>query len=171
MYIHNRTLLVVIGFCLATALLAYAFDSVTTAGFFLEGSLMAAEWLAVALLLQNGTFGKTAFFKISLFAAGLFVIGSLFRVMHWPGAKELLVSSVAFILGTYEFHFAKKSSKHRLDWLKLLWVLTRVAGTVLTVLHQPYGREVLYLSHAVLTLALLDFVYIGNKNNTLFSKP
>ncbi len=161
-------LLFLIGILLTTALIFYAFPSETTNGSLVETFLTIAQILTLVLLVQNGTFIKTVFYKITLVGLGLLTIGSLFKIRHWPGAKELFITSFALILGSYGFHFIKKVSKKRLDWLKMIWVLVRIAGSFLTIFHLPYGREILYISQVIFSLTLVDFVYSGVKSHTLF---
>ena len=168
MYINNRVLLFSIGILLTITLLFYAFPAETTNGSLVETFLTIAQILTLVLLVQNGTFIKTVFYKITLVGLGLLIIGSLFKIMHWEGAKVLLITSFALILGSYGFHFIKKVSKKCLDWLKMSWVLVRIAGSFLTIFHLPYGREILYVSQVIFTLALLDFIYSGIKSRTLF---
>ncbi len=118
----------------------------------------AAEWSGLALLLRNGTLITTPYFRLVLLFVSLILVGVLFKIEHWAGADLLLISGLAGEAVAYTSWFYSKKAKKRLDILKLLWVLTAIGCTVAVYLHWV-PKDIALVPHAVLWLAILDFVY------------
>ena len=74
------------------------------------------------LLVQEGTFIKTKLFKFCLMAVSITLIGMLFKIMHWPLGNAMIGLGLVTFLGTYIFHFSKKTTKKAIDFFKVGWV-------------------------------------------------
>lgn len=130
-----------------------------------------AEILCLILMLINGTFMETIFYKIFIASILLLVLGAIFKIMHYPGGEEMIAVSFILIPLVYTLHFILKKSKDQLDVLKLLIVYVFFIPTPLVyydVLSQEYSCIVYTVSHLVFWIAFIDFLVIGFRRKTLF---
>lgn len=133
--------------------------------------LTVAEDLCIIMMLINGTFISTRLFKVSLFFIGLVVVGFLFKVMHMPGADQLLLYPFIAVWVVYFIHFLLKKDKDALDVLKVLMLLSFLVLPPLIMLHlaSDERREMFVLINRVLFwLTFLYFLYNGYKRKMLF---
>jgi hypothetical protein len=133
--------------------------------------LKLAGILAMIMMLHNGTFRNTIFYKIALIFIFSFVLGVVFKIMHLTGADALLLISFPVILVLYFIHFLKKEKKTALDYLKLLTLLFFVSITPLGVAHViSYDvREIMGLIyHLLLWTTFILFIVEGYKKEVLF---
>ncbi|MFN8308768.1 MAG: hypothetical protein U0T73_02280 [Chitinophagales bacterium] len=116
--------------------------------------LLLAESLSIIFLLWNGSTYKTGYFGGLITALFLFLIGSLFRLLHWPGAIFLLIMAAFFLIGVYTVRFFTKKEKQLSDILKLFLVLLIGVYIALTYYHFQHK---LYLRATIglITLALM----------------
>ena len=68
----------------------------------------------------------------------LFLIGVLMRVLHWPYASEVLLSSFFGIGILYCFRFWKKKEKRFVDYVKLVLVIFWTANGIFRIMDFPY---------------------------------
>ncbi len=115
------TLLTISGLCLVYSLLVG--QNVFTQSL-LELSFSIAQLYGLLLIFKAGNlqFSKHFRFMQAAFAVGL--IGALFRVLHWPGAKILMLGATMAIVLIYTIWVFQKPVKKPLDWAKLLWLLS-----------------------------------------------
>lgn len=107
---------------------------------------------AVALLVQNGTLIRSKLIYLMVISIACIGIGSLFKIMHWPQATEILVFGLCACLCVYVVHFFRKSNYSLLDCMKLIWVLLYVTFSIDLVLHLYFLRE---------WVAIRDFAYLA----------
>jgi len=132
-----------------------------------------AENVGIIMMLVNGTFIDTRLFKIALFIAGLIVLGVLLKILHMPGADELLLYPFILLFCLYLVHFINKKPKRRIDILKVVMLASFLVPPPLMVLHIISGenREVFVLiSHTLFRLTFLDFLYTSRKEGVLLNK-
>lgn len=162
----NRTLTIAIGLCLLAAgtgkLLTYTPAGATTGTMLLTWGIGLGQLLSAGLLVTNGTILGTVYAKIILPLYGLLLVGTVFKISHYPWGDELLWGSLAGIALTYSIRFARKPQKGRLDLLKLLWVLALCGSALLILLHLA-PREAAYVAPMLLWLAVLDFLNLENR--------
>ncbi|OWP61799.1 hypothetical protein CDA63_17605 [Hymenobacter amundsenii] len=96
------------------------------------------------LIAKHGTLRYAAIrLGLLLLALGFIVVGTLFRIQHWEGARALLIGGGAGLMAIYGLWFAQKPTKGVLDLLKLAFVLTcgltSVALSVFPALRPPLG--------------------------------
>src|ERR1700693_5921749 len=76
----------------------------------------------IILIIQNGSILKSKpFIQIIYFLICTTIIGSMFKIMHWPYGNLLFTAGLSGIILTYAIHFINKKVKKLLDVLKLLW--------------------------------------------------
>ena len=127
------------------------------------GSIIESFCLNVAyvagwvLMLSNGTFIGTIYFKITQGLMSIIIIGALLKIMHYTlYADYLIVFGLVGILIVYSISFHKKPIKKRLDYLKLTWVILLLSSTVLIFLH-VLSMDYRLVADIVFWILLLDF--------------
>ncbi|MDY8136152.1 hypothetical protein [Aquimarina sp. 2201CG5-10] len=165
------TILIILGVLMSLTGLGLSNFTVETENDFLGAiGLWLLEVSGMFLLLRNGTFLKTRYFSVVIGLIVIMLIGSLFKIMHWPfGIEVNIVLSIICIsiLIMYFLHFIKKPIKKRLDYLKLAWVLVLYLGATLK-LHHIISREYRILTTVLMILALMEYMLPRIKNKTLF---
>src|SRR3954467_10580633 len=111
----NRFLLFVIGLFLSLGLIGYATTLNASLSSYAVDLITLSENLGIIMMLVNGTFVRTGIFKVALFFIALSVFGFLFRIMHMPGADQLLLCPFMVLFCLYFIHFLKKKSKTSVD--------------------------------------------------------
>ena len=162
----NRFLLGTIALLLLAALIGY----LTSADI---NILVIAQLLAIVMMLINGTFLKSSLFKFASFAIGLAILGTLFKILHWTGADELLVCSSIALFIVYVVYFILKQNKRRIDVLKVLTLFSLLFTRLAFILHFiPYEHKekLIAVNSAILWLTFLDFFYTARKDGVLLNK-
>jgi hypothetical protein len=137
-------------------------------GRLLNAGSRIAEFLGLILLLRNGTTINTVYFTIFLFCMGFVLIGSLFKIMHWPGENLLFLSLIAIAV-IYTIRFMAKKQKRLLDVLKLLWVITAYVGSAFVMQHW-IPRDVLYIGRGLAWITIVYFIITAHRAKTLYQK-
>ena len=119
--------------------------------------LWISEMAGFFMLLTNGTFLKTRYFKIFKGVFAIVIIAALFKILHWAYSNELFIAGFIGLTIVYFLHFLKKPIKKRLDYLKLGWVLTAYPIALLKVLH-VIGDQYQILPSAIMWLAIIDYL-------------
>jgi hypothetical protein len=127
-----------------------------------------AKLAAFISLLYYGTFVNTIYFKFATACAVFLAIGAMFKISHWPFANGILIASCLGIATLYGIYFIRKTTKKRLDILKLIWVLTTNIGACFLLLHF-IPREFRYISDLIFWLVFIDFSISNFRNKTLDS--
>jgi hypothetical protein len=134
---------------------------------------IVAEDIGILMILINGTFISTRYFKIALFFVMTIVLGMVMKIMHLPGATEVLASSYILVWVTYFVHFIRKKGKTLLDILKVFMLFVFVIGPPLAFLNflSLETREyVLLINHIIFGITFLYFIKTGYSGKALFSK-
>lgn len=113
-----------------------------------------AGWV---LMLSNGSFIKTKYFKITQGLMSIIIVGALLKIMYWTKyADYLIVFGLAGILIAYSISFYKKPIKKRLDYLKITWVILLISCTILILLN-VLSMDYRLVADIVFWILLLDF--------------
>ena len=119
------------------------------------------------MLLRNGTFIKTRYYKYLLGLISIIIIGALFKIMHWPFGNLTLSTGLICIIIVYFFSFLNKPIKKRLDFIKLIWVTISYSTSVL-ILFRIISKEYQILASAILWIMIIDYSISEYKKGTLF---
>lgn len=176
---RNKLFLILIGIGVLTAFIGIITTNVSN-----EYETMDLGWnifdyglwisgiLGFLLLISNGTFIKTKYFKITQGLIPFIIIGALLKILHWTSYDDyIIILGLIGIMIVYFFSFTKKPIKKRLDYLKLIWVIVSYTLGILSFLHL-IKRDLTELGNYILWLAVIDFAVSGLKNGTIFrEKP
>ena len=83
----------------------------------------------------------------------ILIFGTLFKIIHWPYAKELMFTSGILIGVLYIIRFFNKTDKMQLDYVKLMLVLLWVFNYLVQVFH------LFYVSHIFEVYLLMLFLW------------
>ncbi len=129
--------------------------------------LWISELTGFFMLLLNGTFIKSKYFRILKGVIAIIIIGALFRILHWEYNRLIMTIGFIGIMLTYFFSFLNKPIKKRLDYLKLVWVIVAYTNAIFTYLH-IIGDEYQVLSSAIMWLAIIDYMKTERQKRRLF---
>ena len=111
--------------------------------------------LVLWMIIQDGTILRSRIYSVLLFiSGGLFCIGTIFKIDHWPYGNYMLFSGFAISGLFYTVRFALKPSKGLFDWVKWLWVLSCCIVMPFTLFHWPCN-DMLRSIPAILLLAMM----------------
>jgi hypothetical protein len=113
--------------------------------------------LVLIMVVRSGTTVKTVQFKIILFCLGIFILGILYKIMHWPGGFEIITISLTGVVITYAVRFINKKRKTMLDIFKMLWVVSTAIERISIVGHL-IKREYLIIGNLTGWFVILFFV-------------
>jgi|GEM_PF-2814532 len=168
----NKLLLAAIGILVCFAAVAIIFPA-----FFLyygldgRNLLGFAEILALILMMLNGTFVQSPYFRISLFVGVGAIAGLALKILHLPGADETIMLSFSALPILYLIHFLSKKSKDLLDVLKLVTVFSFFIGAELIAFHifSTDSRFVVSIGrHVILASTFVTFLFRAIIARTLF---
>lgn len=95
----------------------------------------------------------------------IFIIGVLFKLMHWPGSQLLITVCVAMVLLLYPIRFYLKKEKRFIDYIKLLLLLTFPADYYLRVFHLPSNYLLTIISFSLFVIWIILELF-DTYNNT-----
>ena len=101
----------------------------------LETVLSIINLTGALYLLKSGQFFRTKYFKIAALFISAYLIGLLFKITHFVFANELITISSVAILLLYAKYFTTKPVKNRLEYLKLVWVVSTFGISLIRILH------------------------------------
>lgn len=136
--------------------------------------MLAATLLALYYLYYHGSlrYNKRRGFLFACFSG--MIIGLLFKIQHWEGAGMLLLTTSTATGIVYALFFLGKPKKKRSDFLKLLYVLSAVAGVTFRMNHWPYADYFSYASVLLLWMTFIDVVqeqWGGDQKGTKTEQP
>jgi hypothetical protein len=128
--------------------------------------LRISEFAGFFMLLANGTFLKTKYFRYFIGLFSIVLIAALFKILHWSHSATLLIIGFIGIKIVYFFSFMNKPIKKRLDYLKLAWVIAAYGIGLLKILNF-IGSEYQFLPSAIMWLAIIDYLNSEREQRTL----
>jgi asparagine N-glycosylation enzyme membrane subunit Stt3 len=108
-------------------------------------------------------------------ALAIFLAGTLFKIMHWPGSNVLIVVAAGLVAILYTIRFASKKDKNATAIVKFTWVLVASFSYPAKILHWPSLK---YL-HLIVSIGAIYWLYEEwqglikngqNKNARTFNK-
>jgi hypothetical protein len=127
------------------------------------------DWIAIGLniliitgiffLLKNGSFFQSRYFRLVSSGFAVVILGSLFKIMHWPFAGPILITGMLIIPVIYLIHYYHKSKKEALDFLKLIWVLSFFTLKLSLLLHWYKDGYNMTLINGILFFLIIILVF------------
>lgn len=116
------------------------------------------------------------------FSAFTFIIGSLFKIMHWPGAAVMLLTGIVFfcflflpILSILKVKEQKQSKDKLLIGIATIFGIVICLATLFKVMHWPFATMLWSSSLGILFFLFLPIYFFGGirnpetKTNTIIS--
>jgi hypothetical protein len=129
----------------------------------------STDWISIGLnilivtgmffLLKNGSFFQSRHFRLVSLAFAVIILGTLFKIMHWPFAAPLLIIGMLIIPVIYLIHYYYKPEKEVLDLLKLIWVLSFFILKLLLMLHWIRDDYNMVLINGILFFLIIVMVF------------
>jgi len=168
----NKFLLIVISVVLFVALAKVILPSLFISfQFEPEEILFIAQVIGLIMILVNGTFTDTLYFKVSIMVFIIILVGAAMKILHYSGADQTILISFFMIPLVYLIHFVLKKEKRHLDILKLLTVFAFFIIPPLLMLHivsRDYINSVRIFNQAIFWVTFVDFLAVGLTKRTLF---
>jgi hypothetical protein len=111
---------------------------------------------------------KKVTYSIGLLSVMSFVLGWMFGMLHWPGARELSIGGFLGFIFLYVPLLAFDRYKTNIRWIlsdKLKFILGAISGLAMTVaiafkiLHLPGADQLLILGTVLFTFGFLPFLF------------
>lgn len=139
-----------------TSLLDLAFMVITLGGLlviYLSGSLKRS-WINIPVII------------------GIVIIltGVVFRIQLWPASAIIFFSGVTVTGIFYLLHFILKPVKLLLDYLKVSWMILRLASIGLVFINGPYSMILTHISNLLLLAIICLYLYQDHDNSLLAKK-
>lgn len=107
------------------------------------------------------------FQRIACYAFGvLYVIGILFKIMHWPGAKISIYTSLVGVFVLYGMHFINKTHRTLQDYLLISWLITIAAYWLFMEDIRPFHSYLALLQTALLWVNIAYALFINLKDES-----
>jgi len=140
-------------------------------GSYSEGFLSGGEIVAIFIMLANGTFLKTRYFRSSWLVLAIFSAGVVLQFLDSPVAQKVKQSAFLILFVLYAVHFIVKTPKGHLDILKLLtafFFLTPTALILFRIVPERFEVPLLTMGHAIVWITFVDFLVTEFLTKRLF---
>ncbi len=94
------------------------------------------------------------------------IIGALFKIMHWPNSKELMLIGALSVAVLYTIRFLNKAHKKTLDYIKLSLILLWLHNYFVQSFHLykiPFLLEICFIILLIWWFAEEGFFYFLNR--------
>lgn len=125
------------------------------------------EYAGFYLLYKNGTFQHSRLSRFTGLSIAMIIIGTMFKLMHWPGAAVLFGLAIILIVVLYTIHFSSKHPKQFLDWGKLLILILVLSGRSFRFFHWKNAYELQYISSFIFLSFILYYIIISLRTGNL----
>lgn len=113
----------------------------------------------IYLISKYSEFIKTREYKLSGLGISLVIIGAMFKIMHWPMSVTFIILGYGWVLLNYLVYMVRhRKFGYYLSILKLLFLLTFIAGKFLAVNHLANSYEADILSVLLLFLIVIGLI-------------
>jgi len=152
--ISNLTYLIIIGLTILLAFYGLYFNLINDNDYILNiGSSLFVLSGLMLILKYSRLIYENKHIRVIYILIGFLFIGSIFKIMHYPGFEIIFIGcSLGFII-TYIHRYLKKDNRMYLDHLKILWVLINYSSAILMELKINIG-------YYINTLGVIFFVYL-----------
>ena len=103
----------------------------------------------------NATGIRKKYTLLLRFAVGVILLGTLFKIQHWPWADVLLIVGVTAVVSIYIPRYLAKQERRFMDHVKLLLVLSWSTGYLFSIMHWPYASVFTYIAAPLLLIWII----------------
>ena len=157
---NNKTLVSVIYISLVSIAIGVIGLTLNTSrlDIFLDVGQVFFVVVGIYLLISNGEFIKTREYKIAKAGISVFIVGILFKILHYNGAHEIIGLGFFLIITLYLVYMIRNRKLQWTNYLKFFFVLTILLGKFLGLIHGAYSDEIIIASEVILVILVFDFV-------------
>jgi len=113
----------------------------------------------LVIIYLAGTLRRSRFNIFVLAGISITIIGAVFKIQHWPMAELIFFSGLGVTAILYFIHFILKPVKQLLDYLKVIWLLLRIAAIFFVFNNLPYGDLLTHITSIVLLAVIFLYLY------------
>ncbi len=129
------------------------------------------QFIALEAMLRESDIARTQYIRPIYAAIGIFIIGSLFKIMHWPNGELLIIVAISMVAITYTVRTIRKTPMLIIDILKWLWVISMSAMSISNTLQWNASESLSYVSTGIFFLMLLGYFVLPRKEGRPTDKP
>lgn len=121
------------------------------------------------ILINNGKFKFTSFYRFIYPAIALCIVGVLLKLQHWPTADIIIcigLSGLPIIYGAYMFKFSKYRSTT--SWLKFVFVFSFFISKLCLLMHWSYADLFSYITFLTLIVLLWQWIVPQKQKRKLY---
>jgi len=166
MKITNNILILVIAICFSVITFNLIFENEDLPQL-INFAETIAEYAGFYLLYKNGTFQRSRLSRFSRISVAMFLLGSMFKIMHWPGWAQIIIASAFSFVVLYTIHFSQKQPKQLLDFGKLLIVILVLSGKLFRLFHWKNSYELQYISSFVFLTFIIYYIIFNLRSGNL----
>jgi hypothetical protein len=120
--------------------------------------ILIIQFVALDLIFRESSLFTTNYFRLIQICISIYIIGLLFKIMHWQGSDILLIIPAAGIAIIYIVRTFNKKDYVALDFAKCAWVISMCFSGIAQVLHLPFADAGAYINLGLFVLMLLLFL-------------
>lgn len=132
--------------------------------------LFIIQLVALDVILRESNFFITNYYRIVMVCLSIYIVGTLFKIMHWFGADQLLIVATAGVVITYITRTINKTKINILDIVKCGWVVSVCFTSIARLLHLQYAIFGSYINLSLFALMLLLFFLAPVKEQVAIEK-
>ena len=127
--------------------------------------LLIVQLLVLDMMLKESNIFETPYFRFFYILTGIWFIGALFILMHWPGGNALITMSMVGGAAVYSVRAAKKPTLRFLDFAKWIWVVSIAVSAAFSLWKLPYADILTFLPTGAFFLLMLAY-FLAPKDRT-----
>jgi hypothetical protein len=120
--------------------------------------ILIIQFVALDLIFRESSLFTTNYFRLIQICISIYIIGLMFKILHWEGSDYLLVVPVAGIAIIYFLRTFNKKEYVALDFAKCAWVISVCFSRIAQVLSLPFADAGVYINLGLFVLMLLLFL-------------
>ena len=97
-------------------------------------------------------------------AIAIFLLGTLFKIMHWPGVASLLIMGAGLVIVLYTIRFIVKKEKNIMDLVKFFCVLAATYFYLAKDFHWPS------LNYGIYIIDVMGVFWLYEEWGNIFNK-
>ncbi len=132
---------------------------------------LIVQLIIMEIMLRESDIYSTNYFRIINLGIAIYIVGALFKILHFDGADLLLLTSLSSVGLTYFIRTANKKNINLLDISKCVWIMIACANTIFNLLHWMYADILAWINlFSFGAMAILFFISTPKKRSPQFTK-